>query len=77
LDSARLHLKNVNQLNHFLEIDPQYQVYLYANTPYGNIDSVETSLNKLIKFYEAGIADNDKGIIIETSNIYNSPHSTY
>ena len=64
LDSATLHLKNVNQQNHFLETQPLYQVYLYQNTSFGNADSVDAAINNLLYFLNGKMTDYTKAILI-------------
>ncbi len=64
LDSASMYLKNVNQQNHFLEVNLRYQVYLYTNTLNGSLDSVEASLKSLNELNRLGLSDYTKAIVI-------------
>lgn len=64
LDSACMSLKNVNQQNHFLEVNLLYQAYLFTNTANGSMDSVKASLRSLDEFYSLRISDYTKSIIL-------------
>ena len=56
-DSARIYLRYISYINMRLEAEPLYQIYQYANSNKGNIDSINNCIARYINqdvFFEMG-----------------------